>query len=147
VKRSGIIFRPATDTAMPKTWRTALPTFTVLWLILAGTLLLTAWTWPKTMTGWIVTLSLGPMLYLLAEAVGDVAFWLLRTAFVNTLLLELPTRSGRTSGSLRSRGVRSSLAVSLACVAVLIMLVAFVVYLSRSGLGNAIEGFLRRHFY
>jgi hypothetical protein len=77
VKRSGIIFRPATDTAMPKTWRTALPTFTVLWLILAGTLLLTAWTWPKTMTGWIVTLSLGPMLYLLAEAVGDVAFWLL----------------------------------------------------------------------
>ena len=41
----------------------------VVWLVIAALVMLNFLAWPRTLTGWLLVLAIGPIIYLLAEGV------------------------------------------------------------------------------
>jgi len=117
------------------------------WVCLAGAFLLIGWTWPKTATGWMVALGVGPLVYLGFEAVGIGLFYVGRRVLSVTVFAGLPRDRRRPPPAISLRNVAVGLIVALAWIGVAVVAVSVIGWLAGSDATGMLDEFRRRHFY
>jgi hypothetical protein len=117
-----------------------------LWLFIAVAALASFWVIPRTKTGWIVAVVLGPVFFIASEVLGEMIGWLfnrlpgIRHA---TNAVETRTRGQAFSGE----RVFTYLMVSLVWVIPLIALAIWTHGRGDSSRSNVIWDWLQRHFH